>query len=223
VPGVVAVALGGSRATDTHRPDSDWDVGVYYRGAFDPADVRALGLDGEVSELGEWGPIVNGGAWLNVEGESVDLLFRDLDVVEHWTAEAQEGRYEVLMQNGTLVGAPTYQLTGELALCRPLHGELPRPGFPEALAAAAPPRWQARAQVCLMFAAQHERRGDHVARAGMLASAVLCAAHAQLAGRREWVLNEKRLVSRAGFEGAQALESVQAVAEAIGVEPLSAR
>jgi hypothetical protein len=32
VPGVVAVVLGGSRAAGTARPDSDWDVGVYYRG-----------------------------------------------------------------------------------------------------------------------------------------------------------------------------------------------
>ncbi|KAE9929904.1 nucleotidyltransferase domain-containing protein, partial [Escherichia coli] len=30
LPGVVSVVLGGSRATNTHRPDSDWDLGVYY-------------------------------------------------------------------------------------------------------------------------------------------------------------------------------------------------
>lgn len=32
VPGIRAVALGGSRARGTHRPDSDWDLGLYYRG-----------------------------------------------------------------------------------------------------------------------------------------------------------------------------------------------
>lgn len=40
-------------------------------------------------EPGDWGRIVNGGAWLEVEGERVDLLYRDLDVVEHWVAEAE--------------------------------------------------------------------------------------------------------------------------------------
>jgi hypothetical protein len=71
VPGVVAVALGGSRAAGRQRADSDWDLGVYYRGGercLDPDDVRALGYTGEVSGLGAWGPIVNGGAWLTVEG-----------------------------------------------------------------------------------------------------------------------------------------------------------
>jgi predicted nucleotidyltransferase len=31
VPGGVAVALGGSRATGTARPDSDWDLAVITR------------------------------------------------------------------------------------------------------------------------------------------------------------------------------------------------
>jgi predicted nucleotidyltransferase len=36
LPAVKAVTLGGSRAAGTHRPDSDWDFAVYYRGHFDP-------------------------------------------------------------------------------------------------------------------------------------------------------------------------------------------
>lgn len=46
LPTVRAVTLGGSRAQGTHRPDSDWDLAVYYRGAFDPDDLRALGWPG---------------------------------------------------------------------------------------------------------------------------------------------------------------------------------
>ena len=88
LPGVVAVALGGSRATGDHRPDSDWDLGVYYRGSFDPDRVRGLGLPGHVSAVGEWGPIVNGGAWLTVDGTAVDVLYRDLDGVERWRDDA---------------------------------------------------------------------------------------------------------------------------------------
>ncbi|GAA1854135.1 nucleotidyltransferase domain-containing protein [Microlunatus capsulatus] len=54
VAGVEAVALGGSRAAGTHTADSDWDLGVYYRGDFHPADVRVLGHPGTVTEIGAW-------------------------------------------------------------------------------------------------------------------------------------------------------------------------
>jgi len=40
--GVAAVSLGGSRASGTSRPDSDWDFAVYYRGRFDPDDLSVL-------------------------------------------------------------------------------------------------------------------------------------------------------------------------------------
>jgi Polymerase beta, Nucleotidyltransferase len=60
---VRAVTLGGSRASGTHRPDSDWDFAVYYRGSFDPAGLRGLGWPGEVFEIGGWGGgVFNGGA-----------------------------------------------------------------------------------------------------------------------------------------------------------------
>jgi hypothetical protein len=164
------------------------------------------------------------------------VLFRDLDRVGRWLADAQEGRFEILRQNGYLAGAPTYLPVGELALCRPLAGEpLPRPGFPDRLAAAAAVRWEGRAAVSLMFATTHARTGDVVPCAGMLAEATLCAAHARLAERRLWARNEKRLVARAGLDavgsllarpGATAAElgaTVAAVAEAIGIAPLAAR
>src|SRR5919108_3336434 len=121
LPGVVAVVLGGSRASGTHRPDSDWDLGLYYRARrpLAPEDVRRLGHPGHVSELGDWGPIMHGGAWLTVAGVAVDVIFRDLDRVERWLEDARDGRFEVLTQNGYLAGAPTYLPVGKLALCRP--------------------------------------------------------------------------------------------------------
>jgi len=235
LPGVEAVMLGGSRAVGAHRPDSDWDLGLYYRGSrgsFDPVSVRGLGCDGYVSALGEWGPIVHGGAWLTVEGTPVDVLFRDLDTVEAWLADAEHGRFEVLVQNGYVVGAPTYVPVGELAINRPLAGALPRPAFPDALAATAPARWQGRASVSLMFAAQHAAAGDAVCCVGMLVDAALSAAHARLAQRREWVLNEKRLLQRAGLEQLHALlapadanlpAAVATVARVLGIAPLVVR
>jgi predicted nucleotidyltransferase len=52
LPHVRAVTLGGSRAQGTHRPDSDWDLAIYYRGAFEPEALRRLGWPGDVSEIG---------------------------------------------------------------------------------------------------------------------------------------------------------------------------
>jgi hypothetical protein len=238
VPGVVAVALGGSRATRSARPDSDWDLAVYYRASkrtLDPQDVRALGYAGEVSELGAWGPIVNGGAWLTVAGLPVDLLFRDLDLVEHWLTEAHAGRFEVLDQHGCLVGAPTYILAGELALGQPLKGQLPRAEFSDALAASASRYWHGRARVSLMFATIYAQTAERIACQGMLASAILCAAHSRLTGRREWALNEKRLVERAALRHTESLigsenrslvdlaAAVTQVSVAIGIHPLRPR
>lgn len=46
LPDVEAVTLGGSRATGSHRADSDWDLAVYYRGHFSPETLRAVGWRG---------------------------------------------------------------------------------------------------------------------------------------------------------------------------------
>ena len=62
------MTLGGSRAVGAAVPGSDWDFGLYYRGGLDPADISALGWPGRVFAPGEWGSIVNGGAWLTVGG-----------------------------------------------------------------------------------------------------------------------------------------------------------
>jgi hypothetical protein len=84
IPGVVAVTLGGSRAAGTAGEDSDWDFGLYNRDRLDPADIIALGWPGRVFAPGEWGDIVNGGAWLTIGGTKVDLIYRNLDEVLHW-------------------------------------------------------------------------------------------------------------------------------------------
>ncbi|MGA5728204.1 nucleotidyltransferase domain-containing protein [Streptomyces seoulensis] len=202
LPTVRAVALGGSRAQGTHTEDSDWDLAVYYRGAFDPDDLRALGWEGEVSEVGGWGGgVFNGGAWLTVDGRRVDVHYRDLDSVEHELAEAEQGRFRVEPLLFHLAGIPTYLIVAELAVNRVLHGTLPRPaGYPEALRRTAPERWRGTARATLGHAkAHHAPRGRLTEVAGALATAAAQAAHAVLAERGEWITNEKRLLERAGL------------------------
>lgn len=75
-PNVLAFTLGGSRAQGTHGPDSDGDFALYYRGRFEPADLRAVGRAGEVFELGAWGGVFDGGAWPTIDGRSADRRAR---------------------------------------------------------------------------------------------------------------------------------------------------
>jgi hypothetical protein len=199
IPGVVAVALGGSRATNTAVESSDWDVGLYYRDRLDPADIVALGWPGRVFAPGEWGRIVNGGAWLTIDGAKVDLIYRDLDEVLRWTTAAGDGQFEIQREVGYVAGIATYVLAGELALCRVLAGDLPRPGFPHKLRETAPAAWYRLAAGALHFADVHAGRKDRVACLANLCQAVLAAAQGRLAAAGEWVLNEKRLAERAGL------------------------
>ncbi|CAM5445533.1 Nucleotidyltransferase domain-containing protein OS=Streptomyces tendae OX=1932 GN=GUR47_12585 PE=4 SV=1 [Streptomyces tendae] len=208
LPAVHAVTLGGSRARGTHGPDSDWDLAVYYRGAFDPEDLRAIGWAGEVSELGAWGGgVFNGGAWLTIDERRVDLHYRDLDAVEHEMTEAQAGRFGVEPLMFHLAGIPTYLLIAELAINKVLRGDLPRPArYPEALRTTAPERWYGAATATLAYAkAGHAPKGALTQVAGALALATTQTAHAVLAARGEWVTNEKGMVERAGLGGIDAL------------------
>ncbi|MEV5638909.1 nucleotidyltransferase domain-containing protein [Streptomyces flaveolus] len=207
LPTVRAVALGGSRAQGTHRPDSDWDLAVYYRGAFDPDDLRAVGWPGEVSGIGAWGGgVFNGGAWLTIDERRVDLHYRDLDVVEHETARAAAGRFGVEPLMFHLAEIPTYLVVAELAVNDVLRGELPRPAYPEALRVTAPEHWYGAATAGLAYAkAGHAPKGALTQVAGAIALAATQTAHAVLAARGQWVTNEKGLVERAGLGGTDVL------------------
>jgi len=107
LPGVRAVALGGSRASGTARQDSDWDFAVYYRGTgFDPASLRSLGWPGEIFPIGGWGGgVFNGGAWLTAGTRRVDVHYRDLDDIDQRIAEAQDGRFHIERRHPSPDGA----------------------------------------------------------------------------------------------------------------------
>ncbi|MER6980384.1 nucleotidyltransferase domain-containing protein [Streptomyces carpinensis] len=199
VPGVVGVLLGGSRARGEHRPESDWDLGVYYRGALDVDALRVLaGPTVEVAGPGGWGPWVNGGAWLRVDGVAVDWILRDLDRVERVWADCSEGRYEVGIQPGHPLGfwSPCY--AGEVALGQVLAdpaGELaelrwrtaayPEP-LREALTAGA---WEA--EFLVGAAAKGVAGADTLYVSLCLSRAVGVLVQALFARHRRWCLNEK--------------------------------
>ena len=199
LPGVTAVGLGGSRAQGTHRADSDWDLGIYYRNSFDPQQLRDIGWSGQVFELGAWGGgIFNGGAWLEIDGRRVDIHYRDLAVVERTMAAAEAGQFTVEPLMFHLVGIPSYLVMAELGIARVLRGELPRPTYPLQLREKAPATWWNNADLLFGYAANNcAPHGRITQGAGLMAQATTMAAHAVLAAEGRWVTNEKRLIADA--------------------------
>ncbi|MFI7704946.1 nucleotidyltransferase domain-containing protein [Nonomuraea sp. NPDC049480] len=209
VPGVVAVVLGGSRARGTHRPDSDIDLGLYYRGRLAVDELRALAreLTGEptdVTEPGGWGPWVDGGGWLTVDGWRVDWIYRDLDRVHRIWRDCREGRYEIGVQVGHPLGFYSHAYVGEAALCRVLAdpgGELAAlreeaAEYPPALRAALV-RGLREADFALMIARYGASGRDPAYAAGVLFRAIGVACHALHAADGAWLINEKGMVASA--------------------------
>jgi hypothetical protein len=121
----------------------------------------------------------------------VDVILRDLDVVEHWTRRARDGEFEVDALLGYPAGIPTYTLTAELASCRTLSRESPAPiPYPPSLSATAPARWR----FCRSFSLDRARvlaaRGNPARAIGQAAKAVMEEGHAMLCERGEWICNE---------------------------------
>ena len=205
VPGVVGVLLGGSRARGEHQPDSDWDLGVYYRGRLDLGALGALAGPGiEVAGPGGWGPWVNGGAWLRVEGVAVDWILRDLDRVEQVWADCCEGQYEVGMQVGHPLGfwSPCY--AGELALGQILADPTRELREIQQRTAAYPERlrealmagaWEA--PFLVQAAAKGAPRGDTLYVYLCLSRAIGVLVQAVFASDRRWCLNEKGALAAA--------------------------
>lgn len=200
LPDVVAVSLGGSRASGLAAPDADWDLLVWHTGGFDLDGVRALGLPGDVFDLG--GPIGRG-AWVRVDDLAVDLHFRSVEDLAAERSRAARGDFELLRIAPHLVGVASYSILGELAEAVVLAGELgPVPAFPDALRIAARDRWWADARSFLDFARAELAPQGRVAKCiGSLAAAAMSTSQAVLAARGEWVTTEKRVLDRAGLRG----------------------
>lgn len=208
VDGVVAVALGGSRARGTHRPDSDVDLGVYYdREKLDVAALhdRAHRWNGEpvaVPAPGGWGPWVDGGAWLTVDDTPVDWILRDVDRVRKQCHRARRGEFAFFAQPGHPLGFLDVAYAGEVATAAPLadpSGALTElralvTPYPEALRSAMLDNlWQV--DFLLDGAMKGAKRGDAVYVALCASHAALIAAHGWHAAARQWATNEKGLVT----------------------------
>jgi predicted nucleotidyltransferase len=184
VPGVVAVALGGSYARGTARPDSDLDVALYYDEAqpFAIEDVGAVAA--EISSAGPpamtdlfgWGPWVNGGAWITTVAGKVDFIYRSVDQVERTIDEAQRGVTRHDFEQQPAFGFYSVIYLGETRVCVPLHDPAGRLAALKQRVAKYPPLLKTRtiasnlwlAEFSLVHAVGYAERGEVYAVAGTL-------------------------------------------------------
>ncbi len=208
VPGVAAIALGGSRATGLAGPDADIDLGLLYR-ADDPIDLVALQavvdevddrVGTTVSPFGGWGPWVDGGAWLSVGGVRADLLYRSIDRYRSVIDAAGRGQVEHDWLQQPAFGFWSHSLLGELHCARPLHDPT---GVVAELAAATDPyptalrvavtgglSWAARFAV--ENARSPVRRGDRFMATGCLVRSLALQCQVLLALNERYPMNDKR-------------------------------
>jgi Nucleotidyltransferase domain len=214
VPGVVALVLGGSRASGAAHSGSDYDLGLYFR--------RAAGLDvarlleaakglvddpgaATVTEVGGWGPWIVGGGWLTIAGKKVDLLYRPIESVETIIRDCRDGRVSMDYQPGHPHGFCSAIWMGEVALCRPLrdpHGviadlkaiALP---YPEKLSDALIRRFQWEALFSIENAETAVPRGDQAYIAGCAFRSLSCVAQTLFALNRRYLINEKGAIDAA--------------------------
>ena len=214
IPGVTAVALGGSRATGAAHTGSDTDIGLYFS---EPAglDVERL-LDAakslvddpgaaRVTEVGGWGPWIVGGGWLTIEGRKVDLLYRPIESVETIIRDCREGRVGMDYQPGHPHGFCSAIWMGEVALCWPLSdskGALARlkamtAPYPEALREALIRRFQWEILFAIENAHTAVPKGDQAYIAGCAFRSLACAAQVLFALNRRYLINEKEAIDAA--------------------------
>lgn len=133
VPGIRAIVLGGSRARGSEDLASDADVGLYYDPEY-PLAIEVLDKvvsehddrkqSGLVTAIGGWGPWINGGGWLQIDGSAVDLLYRETVQVESVINHSIAGHFEMIYRPGHPLGFFSSIYAGEIAICEPLWDPL---------------------------------------------------------------------------------------------------
>lgn len=207
VRGVHAVALGGSRARGTAGPGSDTDLGLYVDDDLDLDGLRALAVQvggpaAQLTDRGQWGPVVDGGGWLQVDGSPVDWLYRDVFRVA--ASDAVAGRVTWIHQTGHPLGVPSVAYAAEVALGVALAdpdgllagARAAVDPYPAALTEAFV-TGLAEADFMLGALAKPAARGDVVYVAGILHRVLGVCAHAVCARAGRWVTNDKGLIAEA--------------------------
>lgn len=128
IENIQAIALGGSHATGRANKSSDIDLGIYYYEK-EPFSiemikeiVRKYSINDDSVAVGfyEWGPWINGGAWIYTQTGKIDILYRNINQVENTITEAQSGKWENHYEQQPPYGFTTMTYLAECVSCVPL-------------------------------------------------------------------------------------------------------
>lgn len=206
IPGIVAVSLGGSLARGRAQQGSDIDIGLYYRGENRPeleqlreAAVELGGAGEAVTPFGGWGPWIDGGAWLTLDGEQVDWIYRDLNRVEEVLTRAREGKVARYVQPGHPHGFHEHIYLAEVYYSRMLSdaegalGQLQErlAVYPHRLRASLAESYLWQAEFALDVSKKSVARGESGYVAGCLFEAVYCLVQVLYALNERYFINEK--------------------------------
>lgn len=236
-PGVVGVVLGGSWARGRNRPDSDVDLGLYYDSTALDWSVIAdrltkrddRGTPRGLAPPGAWGPWMNGGAWLEVNGLAVDVLLRDFHFIESVAADATKGIFSSNYLPGFPHGWHSFMSLSEVYYNVPLSGDVARlrdlrasiAPYPEALRTSVIDRFLYEAKFSALLLHKLEGRDEAVQSAGLAYRCAMCLVHVLFALNHTYLVNEKGAVAVAsGFEHLPA-EFVGRIDGALGRSDLS--
>jgi hypothetical protein len=161
-----------------------------------------------VTDVGGWGPWINGGGWLKVNGIPVDFLYRDLDKVTRIINDCRSGKIETVYQPGHPFGFVSSIYLAEVALCRPLwdpHGKVEKMKaqvipYPPLLKKAIIDSFWWEVDFSLGIARKSIPRGDVTYAAGSCFRAVTCLMQVLFAVNEQYWMNEKGALALAdGF------------------------
>jgi predicted nucleotidyltransferase len=129
INGVKAIVIGGSHATGLADESSDLDIGIYYfeRNPFDIEKIKKIAESYSnlekptITDFYEWGPWVNGGAWLKTNLGKVDFLYKNIDQIEKTINEANKGIWENSFEQQPPYGFSSIILLAETQICISLY------------------------------------------------------------------------------------------------------
>lgn len=211
IPGVIGIVLGGSRARGNNLENSDIDIGIYYDEylGFNTEDlsVASAKLDDEhrenlVTPIGGWGPWVNAGGWLTIDGYHVDFILRDIDRVEEEINDCIEGKITTNYQTGHPHGYLNVMYMGEVSICNILLDKYKKIAqlknktkpYPKRLKDVMVNYFMFEACFSLMHAESNIDKDDISYVAGHIFRSVSCLNQLLFAANEEYCINEKRAV-----------------------------